>query len=83
MSDPQTSGIAAAQLRSIVERIERLNEEIKDLNADKSDVLKEARGNGYDADALKKLVAIRAKDPAKLAEQEAILDLYKSTLGMA
>jgi uncharacterized protein (UPF0335 family) len=78
-----SGGIAAAQLRAIVERIERLNEEIKGLNADKSDIFKEAKGNGYDADALRKLVAIRAKDPAKVAEQEAILDLYKSALGMA
>lgn len=75
-------GVAAAQLRSIVERIERLNEEIKGLNADKSDIFKESKGNGYDVEALKKLVAIRAKDPAKLAEQEAILDAYKSALGM-
>ena len=74
--------IAAAQLRSIVERVERLDEEIKALNADKSDIYAEAKGNGYDVKALKIVVRQRAQDPSARAELEAIVDLYRSSLGM-
>jgi uncharacterized protein (UPF0335 family) len=76
-------GIAAAQLRSIVERIERLEGEIKDLNADKADVYAEAKGNGYSVKALKIVVRQRAIDPAERQETEAMVDLYRSSLGMA
>lgn len=83
MSDAQTGGIAAAQLRSIVERIERVDGEIKDLNADKADIYGEAKANGYDTKALKKIVALRRKDANEREEEEAILELYKNALGMA
>jgi uncharacterized protein (UPF0335 family) len=77
MSD---SGIAAGQLKSFVERIERLETEIAELNSDKSEIYKEAKGAGFDTKALRALVAERRKDPAALSEFEAILDLYRSAV---
>src|SRR5690606_23005116 len=77
-------GVAQDQLRSIVERIERLREEIGDLNKDVSEVYKEARGNGFDVPTLKALVSERAKaakDPAAYQEREALLDLYRHAVG--
>jgi len=76
-------GIAAAQLRSIVERVERVEGEIADLNRDKSEIYQEAKGNGYSVKTLKKIVALRRRDPAEAAEEDAMLDLYKQALGMA
>lgn len=74
------SDIAADQLRAFVERIERLETEIKDLNADKSEIYKEAKANGWDVKALRALIAERRADPASVAELDAILDLYRSAL---
>jgi uncharacterized protein (UPF0335 family) len=74
------SDIAAGQLRSFVERIERVEAEIKELNGDKSEIYKEAKGNGFDVKAIRAIVAERRADPAKAAELEAILDLYRSAL---
>lgn len=76
--DPQT----AAKLKSFVERIERLEEEIKELNADKSEVYKEAKGNGFDVKIIRKVVAIRRQETAERVEQEALIDLYLSAIGM-
>ena len=77
------SGIAAAQLRQIVERIERLEEEVRELNADKSDVYKEAKSNGFDPKTIKKVIAMRRMNAAERQEQEALMDLYLRALGMA
>lgn len=74
--------IAHNQLRTIVERVERLNEEIDALNGDKKDVYAEAKANGFDVKALKAVVAERRKDPAAVAEFDALVDLYKAALGM-
>ncbi len=70
------------QLRSIVERVERLAEEIKGLRDDQKDMFAEAKGNGWDVKALRQIIRIRAEDPQKRAEREAILDTYMSALGM-
>jgi uncharacterized protein (UPF0335 family) len=70
------------QIVSLVERAERLEEEIKSLNTDKSELFKEAKSNGFDVAALKKIIALRRIDPTKRQEQEAILDLYKTAMGM-
>lgn len=69
------------QLRSIVERIERLDNEIGDLNQDKKEVYAEAKGNGYDVKVLRKVVALRKRDLDERKEEEAILDLYLSAVG--
>lgn len=72
-----------SQLRSIVERVERLDEEIAALNGDKKDIFGEAKANGFDVKALKSVLAIRRKDPSERAEHNAIVSLYLATLGMA
>lgn len=82
MSEDEVQGVAAAQLRSIVERIERLEEEKKGIADDIKDVYGEAKANGYDTKALRKIVALRKKDANEREEEEAILELYKNALGM-
>ena len=79
--DP-SSGSAAGQLRSIVERIERLDEEIKALNDDKSDVYQEAKFNGYDVKVIRKIVADRRKGLSVVEEFEAVEATYRAALGM-
>ncbi|MCX5581343.1 DUF2312 domain-containing protein [Kaistia terrae] len=76
------NGVAAAQLRSIVERIERLEEEKKAIADDIKGVYGEAKANGYDTKALRRIVSLRKKDAGVLEEEEAILELYKNALGM-
>lgn len=84
MENHETSGEAVArdQLRAIVERIERLEEERGTIGADIKSVYAEAKANGFDAKVLKKLIRLRKADPARRAEEEAVLDLYLSALGM-
>lgn len=74
--------VAADQLRAFIERIERIEEEIAGLNGDKRDIYAEAKGNGFDAKVLKKVVAIRRRDQAERQEEAAILELYLRALGM-
>lgn len=74
--------IARDQLRSYVERIERVETEVRDLNADKSDLYKEAKSNGFDVPTLKRVIARRRKDPAEMQEADALFDLYMHALGM-
>lgn len=69
------------QLRSIVERVERVQEEIDGLNGDKSDIYKEAKANGFDVPALKTVIARRRKDPNKLAELNSLVETYEAALG--
>jgi uncharacterized protein (UPF0335 family) len=76
------SGFAKDQLRSIIERIERLEEERTALTADIREVYAEAKGNGFDTKILRQVVRLRKLDRADRQEQEAILDLYMSALGM-
>jgi len=78
---PET--VTAAELRSFVERVERLEEERSGILEDINDVYSEAKGRGYDVKALKSLVRLRKKDPNERQEEEAILDTYKSALGIA
>ncbi|MYZ48511.1 DUF2312 domain-containing protein [Propylenella binzhouense] len=73
---------AANQLRSFVERIERLSEELKGIQDDIKDVYAEAKGNGFDTKVLRKIIALRKKDAAEREEEEAILELYMQALGM-
>lgn len=73
---------SSAQLKSIVERIERLDTEIKERRDDQKDIYAEAKGNGYDVKVLRKVIAIRKQDPEARAEQETILETYMHQLGM-
>ena len=76
------SGFAAGQLRSLIERIERLEEEKSALAADIREVYAEAKGNGFDTKVMRQVVRMRRLDRAERQEQEAVLDLYLSALGM-
>lgn len=80
MSDAH--GVARDQLRSFIERIERLEEEKKTIAEDIKDVYGEAKGTGFEPKILKKVIAIRKQDKDERAEQEAILDTYLAALGM-
>lgn len=75
--------VAAGQLRSLVERIERLEEEKRTISDDIKDIYAEAKGNGFDTKAIRTIIALRKKDAAERDEEETILDLYKAALGMA
>jgi uncharacterized protein (UPF0335 family) len=70
------------QLRAVIERIERLEEEKKTIGDDIRDIYKEAGGNGYDVKALRTIVRMRKQDPNDRAEQETILENYLHALGM-
>lgn len=74
---------AAAQgrLRTIIERIERLEEDKAAIAADVKEVFAEAKGEGYDVKIIRKVIRIRAQDKAKRQEEESILDLYLSAIG--
>lgn len=79
---PETGGIAADRLRSIVERIERLEEERKALGGDIKDIYAEAKSAGFDVKVVRQIVRIRKQEPADVEEQESLLDLYRRALGM-
>jgi uncharacterized protein (UPF0335 family) len=81
--DADVTKAARNQLKSFVERLEFLDGEIKDLNADKKDVYGEAKANGYDPKILRKILAIRRQGKDERMEQEAILHTYLVALGMA
>ena len=75
--------VAAGQLRSLIERIERLLEDKSAIQEDIKDIYAEAKGNGFDTKAMRTIIRLRAKDKAERDEEEAILDLYKAALGLA
>ena len=70
------------ELRAFIERFERLDAEKKDLADAQKEVMAEAKGRGYDIRIIRKLIAMRKRDKDDLDEEEAILELYKSALGM-
>jgi uncharacterized protein (UPF0335 family) len=74
--------VTAEELRAFIERIEQMNAEISDLTEGRKEIYAEATGRGYDAKIIRKLVAIRKRRADDLAEEEAILEMYKSALGM-
>ena len=74
--------VTAGELRAFVERFERLEAEKKDIADQQKEVMAEAKGRGYDTKVLRKIVALRKKDPAEISEEEAVLELYKEALGM-
>jgi uncharacterized protein (UPF0335 family) len=76
------TSFAQGQIRSLVERIERLEEEKKTIAGDIKEVYAEAKANGFDTKILRKVISIRKKDRHEREEEEAILDLYMQALGM-
>jgi uncharacterized protein (UPF0335 family) len=81
MSEAQIGDNAKAQLKSIIDRVETIDAEIKGLCSDRSDIYKEAAGNGFDVPALKAIVRARREDKEKRQAREAMVDLYNVSLG--
>ena len=85
MSDTDTDAtyrVAADELRQFIERFERLEMEKKDIADQQKKVMAEAKGRGYDTKVMRKIVALRGRDQSDIAEEEAVLDMYKQALGM-
>ncbi len=80
--DTEVGGIAADRLRSIIERVERLEEEKKSLSSDIKDIMAEAKSAGFDVSVIRKILAMRKQEPADVEEQDTLLDLYRRALGM-
>jgi uncharacterized protein (UPF0335 family) len=80
--DEPATQFAKDQLKAIIERIERLEEEKKTISDDIRDVYAEAKGNGFDVKALRAIVRMRKQDANERAEQETILETYMQALGM-
>ena len=78
----EAGAIAVDQLRAFVERIERLEEEKAALAADIREVYGEAKGTGFDAKALRRLIALRKMDQADREEQDALLEIYRQAVGL-
>ena len=74
--------VTASELRQFVERIERLDAEKKDLAEQQKEVMAEAKGRGYDTKVMRKVIALRKRDKDDIAEEEAVLEMYKEALGM-
>lgn len=76
------NGVDAARLLSLLERIERLDEEIKGLKNDQKEIFDEAKSANFDVKAMKEMLKLRKKDDHERQEEEFILDTYKQALGM-
>jgi uncharacterized protein (UPF0335 family) len=74
--------VTADELRQFIERFEQLESEKKDIADQQKELMAEAKGRGYDTRVMRKVIALRRRKPDELAEEEAVLELYKSALGM-
>jgi uncharacterized protein (UPF0335 family) len=83
MAEKTKTSFAQGQLKTIVERIERLEEEKKSIAGDIKEVYAEAKGNGFDTKVLRKVITLRKKDAAERQEEEAMIDVYLAALGMS
>lgn len=79
----EVGGIAADRLRSIIERWERLEEEVRALRGDQKDIMVEAKSAGLDPKIIKQVIMLRRKEPEEAERQETEFELYKRALGMA
>lgn len=83
MNDTNSAyNVTADELRQFIERYEQLEAEKKDVAATQKEVMAEAKGRGYDTKVMKKLVALRKRSSDSIAEEEAVLEMYKAALGM-
>ena len=83
MSDPiDTYTVTADELRQFIERFELLETEKADVAEQQKELMAEAKGRGYDTRVMRKVIALRKRKPDDIAEEEAILDMYKAALGM-
>ena len=85
MTDTTTdtaSTVAGQELRQFIERYERLEAEKKDIADAQKEVMAEAKGRGYDTKVMRKVIALRKREPDDIAEEEAVMEMYKAALGM-
>lgn len=75
--------VTAAELRQFIERFERLESEKKELAEQQKEVMSEAKARGYDTKVLRRIIALRKREPDDVAEEQAVLDLYLEALGMS
>ena len=75
--------VTADELRQFIERFERLDQEKKDIMEHQKEVMAEAKGRGYDVKVMRKIIALRKRDQNDIAEEEAVLEMYKEALGMS
>lgn len=78
----ESYNVTADELRQFIERYEQLESEKKDVAEQLKEVMAEAKGRGYDTKVLRKVVALRKRKPDEIAEEEAVLEMYKAALGM-
>lgn len=78
-----TYNVTAYELRQFIERFEQLEAEKADIAETQKEVMTEAKGRGYDTAVLRKIIALRKRKPDDIAEEEAVMELYMSALGMA
>ena len=86
MSDPISDSaynVTAEELRQFIERYEHLEAEKTDITDQQKEVMAEAKGRGYDTKVIRKIIALRKRQPDDIAEEEAVLELYKAALGMS
>ena len=81
-TEPDSYRVAGEELRQFVERFERLEIEKKDISDQQKEVMAEAKSRGYDTRIMRKIVSLRKRDLEDIAEEEAILSMYKTALGM-
>ncbi|MEL6953249.1 MAG: DUF2312 domain-containing protein [Pseudomonadota bacterium] len=79
---PESYRVTADELRQFIERFERLDAERKDLADQQKEVMAEAKARGYDTKVMRKVIALRKREPDDIAEEEAVLELYREALGM-
>ena len=77
-----TYRVTAAELRQFIERFERLEAEKKDIADQQKEVMAEAKARGYDTKVMRRVIALRKREPDDIAEEEAVLEMYKQALGM-
>lgn len=75
--------VTADELRQFIERFEQLESEKKDITEQQKELMAEAKGRGYDTKIMRKVIALRKRKPDEIAEEEAVLEVYKAALGMS
>jgi uncharacterized protein (UPF0335 family) len=78
-----TYNVTADELRQFIERAEQLSAEKRDIAEQEKELFAEAKGRGYDTKVMRKVIALRKRKPDEIAEEEAVLEMYKAALGMA
>lgn len=81
--DADPYAVTADELRQFIERFEQLESEKKDITEQQKELMAEAKGRGYDTAVMRKVIALRKRKPDEIAEEEAVLEIYKAALGMS